>query len=243
MALTYEEKLRRKEERRKKKYNETHKTINDIEYKVCNRCEEWFPCTEEYFYKVKNDIDGLRPDCKECTKKSAVDYQEKNPERMKIIYRRRDAIKTPIKTERMRNASRKQRIRGDHKKWREENRERVNEYSRKRNLRKKHTISKSEWEQCKFYFNNSCAYCGAHQDSHYRLWGDELKKIDLHKEHVDDTGANDLSNCVPACQSCNSKKWIHSFELWYTKDNNIFSEDRLSKIISWLKEDYKKYIK
>lgn len=70
-----------------------------------------------------------------------------------------------------------------------------------------------------------------------------MKQFDLHKEHVDDSGANDLSNCVPSCQSCNSSKNIFSLEEWYTEDNLNFTEERLSKIYRWLNEDYLKYIK
>lgn len=68
----------------------------------------------------------------------------------------------------------------------------------------------------------------------------ELKNIDLHKEHVDDSGANDLSNCIPSCQSCNSSKHIFDFETWYRKYEH-FNEKRLHKIIKWLVEDYKHY--
>lgn len=32
-----------------------------------------------------------------------------------------------------------------------------------------------------------------------------MQKHDLHKEHVNDDGANDLSNCVPACYSSTAK--------------------------------------
>jgi len=44
-----------------------HKNINNILYKKCADCLEWYPCTTEYFYKNNsNHIDGLHPLCKKC---------------------------------------------------------------------------------------------------------------------------------------------------------------------------------
>ena len=54
--------------------------------------------------------------------------------------------------------------------------------------------------------------------------------------------ANDLSNCIPACNSCNSSKWEHSFDEWYMPNNPIYSQVRLDKINKWLNKDYKFYI-
>ena len=244
MKLTEEEKQRRKEALRQKRYDEVHKVIDGIDYKFCKDCEKWLPCNREYYYTNKsNGIDGYNPYCINCTKKRAVKYQEENPEKMKEIYRRRDAIKTPIKTERARKAAKVQRLRGDHKKWRAENRDKVREYSKKRSQHKKHEISKEEWGNCKSYFDNCCAYCGLHSSQHFRNWGEVPKKIDFHKEHVDHEGTNDLSNCVPSCQSCNSQKWTYSLEEWFNENNPKFNQDRLEKIKSWLEEDYKQYIK
>ncbi|MCM3387253.1 HNH endonuclease [Ureibacillus chungkukjangi] len=126
--------------------------------------------------------------------------------------------------------------------WRQNNPDKLKQYGQKRTQNKKHKISKQEWLDCKEYFNHSCAYCELHVNDHYRMWSGELKKIDLHKEHVDDERANDLSNCVPACQSCNSSKHTFDFEAWYS-EYEYFSKERLDKINKWLSEDYKEYIK
>ena len=53
-------------------YENNHKEINGIIYKQCNRCEEWFPCTDEYFYKTNSkNRDGLFNYCKVCHKKNS----------------------------------------------------------------------------------------------------------------------------------------------------------------------------
>jgi hypothetical protein len=42
------------------KYEENHKIIEGIEHKKCSVCDEWFPMTNEYFYKNKSSkVDGF----------------------------------------------------------------------------------------------------------------------------------------------------------------------------------------
>lgn len=70
---------------RKIPYEENHKTIDGVEYKLCNKHKkffpeesEWIPCTEEYFYRNKsNSIDGLHPRCKRCDIKSTYKNKRK----------------------------------------------------------------------------------------------------------------------------------------------------------------------
>ncbi|MCM3387283.1 HNH endonuclease [Ureibacillus chungkukjangi] len=126
--------------------------------------------------------------------------------------------------------------------WQQNNKDKIRGYNKYREQNKKHDINKEEWKACKEYFDNSCAYCGLHHDHHYRMWSGELKKMDLHKEHVDHNGSNNLSNCVPACQSCNSSKYNFELHDWYNKDNPDFTQEKFDKIHKWLETDYKKYI-
>jgi len=53
-----------------------------------------------------------------------------------------------------------------------------------------------EWQARKVYFNNRCVYCGQ-------------KKKNLTADHwipLSEGGTNFISNIVPACRNCNSKK-------------------------------------
>ena len=213
---------------------------------MCNCCDNWFPCNEDYFYKVKNNTDGLRPDCKECTKKKSKQWQENNQERYYGYISERNSKRGKeyyYLVNKPWNEKNKDRKLKTQREWQKNNPEKLRYYGHVRTQTKKHKIKKSEWFSCKEYFNNSCAYCGLHKDNHYRLWKGELKQFDLHKEHVDDKGANDLSNCVPSCQSCNSSKHDFKLEYWYNEENPNYTEERMNKIIKWLDEDYKKYIK
>ncbi|RKJ72185.1 HNH endonuclease [Butyricicoccus sp. 1XD8-22] len=241
MALTKEEKLRRKEERRQKKYTETHKVIEDSEYKLCSICNEWLPFNVDYFYKNKsNGIDGFNPYCIECTKKKSTNWKKSNPEKWNKLNIKSNS--KPETKKRQKKAKEKYRHSEKFKEWVSNNKDKLNGYSRKRNMNKKHEITKKEWNECKEYFNNSCAYCELSQEEHFRMWKGELKLFDLHKEHVDHKGSNKLDNCVPACYSCNSSK--HDFDLleWYNEDNPNYTIERLNKIYRWINEDYKKYI-
>lgn len=215
------------------KYEESHKLIEGKLYKKCNKCGEWLLCTLDYFYKSNGKTkDGLFPYCKNCNKKKALDWQYSNYDHWKEIVSMRDA--TPQKKEKTRELSRLQRENGYFKEYQKANADKMRYYSTQRHQSKEHNIKEKEWEACKEYFNNSCAYCGiSEKDAKVQ------QNQNLHREHVNHKGANDVSNCVPSCKSCNSKKWEFELEEWYNKENPIFKKERLDKIYKWISEDYK----
>jgi hypothetical protein len=44
--------IRNKKERKlKTPYENNHRCINGVEYKLCLECSKWYPMNEEYFYK------------------------------------------------------------------------------------------------------------------------------------------------------------------------------------------------
>lgn len=218
-------------------YAECHKLIDDIDHKLCNRCWEWHPCNEEYFYKNdKNKMDGYNPYCKEYAKMSAVKWKKDNPERFKEIHR-------GVKDRRREYESVQNKLRVDRgkaKEWNKKNPDKIKQYAAKH---KKHDVSDSEWLDCKKYFNHKCAYCELHVDEHWIRYNGKLKLIDLSKEHVDHIGANDLSNCVPSCRVCNSRKNVYQFDVWYNLSNKNYTEDRYNKIKKWIENDHKSYIR
>ncbi|WP_146239827.1 HNH endonuclease [Paenibacillus illinoisensis] len=191
---------------------------------------------DENFYRNKtNNVDGYNPYCKKCTKKRSSAWIKANPEK------HREHLKTNRSTPKgkeTKNRTDKQfRSTDTFENWKKNNKERYRGYGKKRYI-KKHDIDDKEWALCKDYFNNNCAYCGLSQEDHHIPRKGHLIKIDLHKEHVDDQGANDLSNCVPSCQSCNSSKWVYGLSEWYPRQT-FYSEKKLSKIHKWLNEDHK----
>jgi 5-methylcytosine-specific restriction endonuclease McrA len=139
----------------------------------------------------------------------------------------------------MQISSKKVREKGTVKKWRQskEGKERCKVYNLNRR-HKNHDITEIEWLLCKEYFNNSCAYCGMILEEHKEIFNQ-----DLHKEHKDDNGSNDLSNCIPGCKNCNSQKWKFEFDEWYNENNSVYTKERYDKIIQWLNSDYILYLK
>lgn len=132
------------------------------------------------------------------------------------------------------------------KDWRNGNPAKTKVYSLNRII-KKHEISEEQWIACKNYFGNKCAYCGLPIEEHYYTRRGITKLGDFHKEHKDDDGANDLSNCLPSCGDCNSSKRSNKFDIWYNPNSKrrggkIYTEERYNKIIKWLTKDYKQYI-
>jgi hypothetical protein len=225
-------------------YEENHKNINSVIYKLCSDCDEWLPM-EEHFYKNKSAPDGHNPYCKEDTKKRsrgwAVDNQQQHKENRAEWYQgNRERLLEKQQFIDAENKEQKE-IYGQQYRQSEHGKKKFHEYGLNRKS-KKHEISDDEWISCKQYFNNSCAYCGLHIDEHYKRYAGELKHNDLHKEHVDDAGANDLSNCVPSCHSCNSKKRTKVFDDWYNDSNQNYTKERYDRIVRWLENDYKLYI-
>jgi hypothetical protein len=223
-------------------YNETHKTIDDVVYKLCSDFNEWFPMTEEFFYKNKSSSDGFNPYCKEAAKIRARNRQLDNHEEYKEYVRNhhrynRKHNKKMIEYDR--KHAREQKDSGYSKEYYEKNKEYFKNYNQNRMLNKTHEFSDDEWIRCKEYFNNRCAYCGLHIDDHYIVYSGESKHTDLHREHVNHNGSNGIDNCVPACASCNYSKWAKELLEWYNEDNPNFTQERLDKIYKWLNEDCK----
>jgi len=217
--------------------------------KVCNVCKENKPLTEFYSQKKQSKKRGeyiyYNPECKACTIKRSRNMQLENHEEY-LEYTRQHHKWNRKHNRKMieydRKHAREQKDSGYSKEYYLKNKEYFSNYNKERLANKTHEITDSEWVNCKGYFNNSCAYCEIHMDDHYIVYAGELKKTDLHKEHVDHKGSNKLDNCVPSCQMCNSSKWAFTLEEWYNEDNPKFNYDRLSKIHSWLNGDYKLYI-
>jgi HNH endonuclease len=216
-------------------YEANHKTIKGVEHKLCNDCGKWYPLNSENFYQIKNKNDGYHNYCKSCYKLRVNDWQKDNKDKMRGYFIKCDSTerRKKIKSEHNKKQASKRKF----KEWVNNNPEKIKSYQINRKSHKTHEINKEEWQACKEYFNNSCAYCGISEEK-----AKELQGNNLHKEHVLNYGANDLSNCVPACKECNSNKWLHEFEAWYTVSNERYSKERYEKIISWLQSDYKQYI-
>lgn len=236
VKVSSEEKERKKQLKRQKRYDETHKEIDKVIYKWCSGGKHWVIMNDENFYRSSSEtIDGYLTWCKECIKQSAKKNQEENRERTRKYNRNYYHMHKDKRLPKIRN---RHKIKFNEwqkyqREYQRNNKDKIKQYNENRQLHKKHIISKQEWISCKEYFKNCCAYCGMTEEEHRERFNQQL-----HKEHVDHEGANDLRNCVPSCKECNSKKWKYKLEDWYNEGNPVFNEKRLDKIHKWLNEDY-----
>jgi hypothetical protein len=206
--------------------------------KTCSICGENKPLSEFYAQKKtkKNGDTNIyyNPECRECTKKRSNKWEIENPKQRKELKKKYDS--KPERRLNRRELSRRLREDGKILEWQRSNPDKIKSYNE---LHRNHSISNEEWERCKNYFNYRCAYCGLKIEEHYVKFKGKTILGDFHKEHVDHEGANDLSNCVPACKRCNTSKWIFPLEEWFNEDNENFSKERFGKINKWINGDYK----
>lgn len=235
MSLSSDEKEKRRLERQRKKWEETHKNINGIDHKICGICKEYYPATLEYFYKNKsNGLDGLNTYCKKCTMDKFTNWRTENRDEYNAYWRKRIAEREDVRLK-MRETAKEFRQTDKYKDWHEINKDKHRIYNRRRQ-HKNHEISKTEWDNCKKYFNYECAYCGITENQAKQEYNQKL-----HKEHAIHNGSDNLSNCIPSCKLCNSSKWEFPMEEWY-RQQDFFKKERLNKIYKWLNEDYRLYL-
>lgn len=249
--LTIEEKERRKEKRKQNKYNSTHKMINGIDHKLCDKHhiffpEEspWVPSTTEYFYyNDKNTLDYLHPECKRCGiekgKQWVKDNKEKHRDRARISYKEN---KWDIKGV-MRKSAKNRRENGKYLNWqRTKSGKESSIKAREKRKPKEHIMYDIEWDNLKKYFDNKCCYCGLPIEKHYIKRLGVIKQGDFHRDHVIDDGRNDLKNALPSCEVCNSEKHTKTLNEFYNLSNPNYTREKYLKIVQWLRYDYKEYI-
>jgi len=231
-------------------YVQNHRT-NDNGI-VERKCQEWLEESyDNYYYVNKKDVNKkFLPECRKCTVKRSSKNQAENKDRASATQKawkdeRRDELHDAFRAWKKSVIGHIRRYqRGYQQSSKGKSKYKV--YGLKRYFEKNHDISSKEWIACKDYFKDkdgdwSCAYCGLKIQDHLIDRAGNLVKSDFHKEHNNDKGSNDLSNCIPSCGSCNYKKWSFPFEEWY-RNYEYFNEDRYDKIIKWIEEDYKFYI-
>jgi len=206
----------------------------EIITKVCNKCGLEKSVSE--FCRDTHAKDGFYTMCKSCKKASRklewgasyrknhsekkVEYNKKyNAEHKEQNHNRyisnfskyaaaskeryeknKESIKEYYQAWRNRNAEKKKAYDSEYsKKYRREHPEKSKEYDHRRRAKIKQVggrgFTNEQWEQLKKDYGYMCAYCN--------------KKKPLTIDHVipiDNGGAHDISNMVPACKSCNSAK-------------------------------------
>lgn len=200
-----------------------------IEGKACRRCYEWGPLGA--FHRDKSRWDGRAAWCKACVSKKGREYRAENPEyhreRRKSwqranpdkayeyvrrwreahpekvreymrLYARRHPDKVQAKDRRYREKNRGKR-REQTRQWSKANpvKRRVNKQRRRARLMgtPANDFTLADWQAILEHYDQRCAYCGIDST--------------LSQDHIiplSRGGPHTISNIVPACGSCNSRK-------------------------------------
>ena len=227
--------------------------------KICVKCGKEFPNTNEYFakrYKRKDGTYLLATKCKECVKTESKEYHENNYEKEKAyreanaerIKAYRDSRKEITKEyDKKRYQENKEKLLAQGKKWREANRERCRENSRKwsqspsgkashfnsynkRKIREQNQgngITGTQWREMMSFFDWKCAY----SDEYIGGKQNYQRTID-HIIPLNSGGEHEIWNLVPMTRSLNSSKQDRDMLEWY-KEQDCYDPNRLAKIYEW----------
>lgn len=251
--MTINKKVEAAKRLRKEKFEREHKLIDGIDHKSCNKHhiffpdeDPWFPATLEYFYyNDKNMTDYLHPECKRCGILKSHINQVENEERAKKNKIKWYEDHKELNWKRANEWKEKdpEYALQCYREWQQsENGQISSKKSRKKRKEKEHIIYDIEWENDKKYFDYQCAYCGLLIEEHWIRYRNKIIIGDFHKDHVIDQGRNDIKNCIPSCESCNSSKHTSTLNEWYNPNNPNYTKERYLKIYQWLRYDCKKYI-
>lgn len=140
--------------------------------------------------------------CKPCLRAERAKYRLQNPEKVKAskktaYLRYRD--KWLVYLSEWRNAN-YDRYRAGIRAWNEQHPEQLRVHSSAKDARKRNApivdLTAAQWQAIKAAYGHKCVYCGT-------------RALALTQDHVvplSRGGAHTMSNIVPACQPCNSRK-------------------------------------
>lgn len=218
--------------------------------RICSKCGKEKDISEYGHHKLSKD--GIREMCKKCCSEYAKQYREKNKisiieYRLKNVEKIREYTIKNVEKRKQYYKINKEHITNCNKKWRDKNKEYFENnkeektkydkkyakehkdkfiiYTRMRKSKKKQlpsTLTLDQWNQCKEYFDNRCAYCG-----------EEKPLAQEHFIALSNGGGYTIDNIIPSCKSCNSSKYNRIFGEWYAKQY-YYSKERELKILEYL---------
>ncbi len=155
--------------------------------KACNHCKEEKSLAE--FSVCRSSRDGLQPKCKPCSSAASNAWNKANRDKTKVYDLRRHK-----KHQAARIAS--------YQRWLSANPDKKKQYADTHNMRRRAqrlgnggTHTQEEISALKASYHGLCAYCTS-----------AANEID-HVVPLSHGGGNEISNLVPACGSCNRRKF------------------------------------
>lgn len=193
--------------------------------KKCSQCE-----IDKSIDLFSPNGDRLRSNCKECQAKKRYQHVSLNKEKVleqcrESNKRNRDKILAKKKVYHLEN---KEEILYKHKEYYIKNKElillKVEEYRKKypevyraSNAKRRAatngavcTVSSNDIKSLKEHYLYCCAYCGCETNKDNPLHIDHMIPLSKGGQHV-------IDNLLPACRSCNSKKFTMGWDEWCNK--------------------------
>lgn len=182
--------------------------------KTCKTCLVSKPLASFTPSKSRNK-DGVLPLCRACCAQRSAAWRAAHPDKAKQVndkqWKRRKIAGTHYDREKAKikriafGQNHPGRMNIHNKKWRKANPEKARAIEHRHDARRKEAsindFTDTQWFFLKDIYRNTCAYCGNRTNR-------------LCREHIISTkhrGNNTLSNILPSCVSCNSKKGHDKF--------------------------------
>lgn len=191
-----------------------------MKMRKCCICGKEYPATTEYFYKKYKNKDVLDCRCKKCKSVVKKAYYNKKDSSEKAREYAKKWTKENYTRKRKTDKTRYNKIKNTTRYKELKNKIEHKRKAIKKNLLCNFTIE--QWEKCKEYFNNRCAYCGA-----------EMPLTQDHFIALSKGGEYTSNNIIPSCQRCNSSKSNKDFFEWYPK-SKYYSKEKEEKILKYL---------
>ena len=232
--------------------------------KICTKCNRILVAYSGNFAKKKNGKYGVASHCKVCYSnyqkeyyqdnkdellKKNKDYRDNNVEKEKERHKRyhKENSKEIKEKRKQYYQDNREHILEQTKKYHKEHQDYYNKYSRnyykqhpekvfnnkcKRRLKEEtqgEGLTIDQWKEMFDFFEWKCAY------SDESLSGsiNDNRTVD-HIIALNNNGEHEIWNCVPMYKSYNSSKQDRDMFEWY-KEQDFYSEERLSKIYEWQK--------
>ena len=184
--------------------------------KTCRACGRTLDRAQ--FYARSDSPDGLRNDCKDCTKERARLAVQRNPEKRKEYMRQYGEVNRAHLNEQARVRFKRNDRKLYSRQYRAQNRQSVLENERRYRVQNRHKetarrlvrrsampVDDATIEYLRILRGDICSYCGKSAGT-----------VD-HIVPVADGGTNDWDNLTSACSSCNSRKHDRSLLTFLVK--------------------------
>lgn len=206
---------------RKKKKDRKPRFDPDMTRLICIKCGEDYPATPEYFHRHRDGVNGIRPICKECGRKSSIEWRNNHIDQARAsAHQWRMIHKEYVKAYSKQDYhARKDCYRERRQRWYTANAEHMRQY-RKATSEQRHAYNLKRKSMLRGASGTFTPQDIQKQlrNQHGRCYYCHQKVTKYHVDHVIPVihgGSNDPSNLVISCPTCNLRKGSKLPHEWF----------------------------